>query len=198
MIYCDLSPIQIDLLDIKNDLIDDFKNKIKDYIPVRDYKQDMDRIDIDSNFKELNEKYLPEQMRCNFKVYDVAKHLETEIRSRFKYLANLLDNAYVRYQLVSGKGVLLPHRDEVRKSGIIILLSGEGGISDFFDDDSDSIFPNYRSMKLAHTCIMKIGENWIYNHQAIHSLRDNRPPRIAISLGWDDITAQELYEYHKK
>ena len=198
MIYCNLSPIQVDLLDIKNELIDNFKNKIKDYKPVRDYKQDTDRIDVVKNFKELNEKYLPDQLRCNFKVYEVEKNLEIEIRSRFGYLKNLLDTAYVRYQLVSGKGVLLPHRDEVRSSGIIILLSGEGGITDFFDDDSDSIFPNYQSMKLAHTCKMKIGENWIYNHKAIHSLRNNVPPRIAVSLGWDDLTAKELYEYHKK
>lgn len=198
MMYCNLSPIQIDLLDIKNDLIDDFKNKIKDHRPVRDYKQDVERIDNVKNFKELNENYLSSQPRCNFKVYDVEKNLEAEIRSRFRYLKNLLDDAYIRYQLVSGKGVLLPHRDEVRKSGIVILLSGEGGISDFFEDESDSVFPNYQSMKLAYTCKMKIGENWIYNHRSIHSLRDNIPPRIAVSFGWDDLSAQELYDYHKK
>lgn len=198
MIYCCLSPIQINLLDLKKDFIDDFKNKIKDHNPIRDYKHDTDRIDIVQHFKELNENYLPGQPRCNFKVYLVGKNLELEIRSRFKYLENLLDNAYVRYQLVAGNGVLLPHRDEVRKSGIVILLSGEGGISEFFDDDTDSIFPNYRSMKLAHTCTMKIGENWIYNHKAIHSLRDSVPPRIAVSFGWDDLTAQDIYEYHKK
>lgn len=198
MIYCDFSPKQIDLLDLKNDLIDDFKNKIKDHKSVRDYKQHVERIDAAKNFKELNEKYLPDQPRCNFKVYKVGKNFESEIRSRFKYLGNLLDSAYVRYQLVSGNGVLLPHRDEVRKSGIVILLSGEGGISEFFEDDSDSIFPDYQSMKLAYNCTMEIGENWIYNHQAIHSLRDNVPPRIAVSFGWDDLAAQELYEYHKK
>jgi len=198
MVYCDFSPIQIDLLDLKNKLIDDFKNKIKDHTPVRDYKKDVDRIDIVKNFKELNEKYLPDQPRCNFKVYEVEKNLELEIRSRFEYLGDFLNSAYIRYQLVSGNGVLLPHRDEVRKSGIIILLTGEGGISEFFEDDTDSIFPNYQSMKLAYACTMKIGENWIYNHEAIHSLRQNISPRIAVSFGWNDLTAQELYDYHKK
>jgi len=198
MIYCCLSPIQIDILDLKKNLLEDFAGKIKENKPFRDYQEDSKRINNIENFKTLNENYFPNKPRCNFKVYEVEKNLELEIRSRFKYLGDLLNSAYVRYQLVSGNGVLLPHRDEVRKSGIIILLTGEGGISEFFEDDTDSIFPNYKTMTLSHTCTMKIGENWIYNHEAIHSLRENIPPRIAVSFGWDNLTAQNLYNYHEK
>jgi hypothetical protein len=198
MIYSCLSPIQINILDLKKDLIQDFTDKIKNNKSIRDYREDIVRIDSIQNFKTLNENYFPNEPRCNFKVYEVDKNLEFTIRSRFDHLSSLLEKSYVRYQLVSGNGILLPHKDEIRKAGIVILLTGEGGISEFFTGDQDCIFPDYRTMKLAHSCVMHIGENWIYNHQAIHSLRENIPPRIAVSFGWNDVTAQELYEYYKK
>jgi hypothetical protein len=183
---------------MKNDLLDDFRSKIKQDKPIRDYQSESSRIDKIKNFQELNKNYLPEQSRCNFTVYQVDSDLESKIKDRFNYLGNLLEKSYVRYQLVSGKGVLLPHRDEIRKTGIIVLLTGEGGVSEFFEDGQNDIFPDYKTMKLAYSCVMRIGENWIYNHSTIHSLRNNVPPRIAVSFGWDDISAEDLYEYCKK
>ena len=41
-------------------------------------------------------------------------------------------------------------------------------------------------------------KNKITDHKPIHSLRGNVPPKIAVSFSWDDLTAQDIYEYHKK
>lgn len=194
--FCDLSPIQFDISDLHNSLIKDAKLQISNSSHVRNYQQESNRIEKIKNYKKLNESFYPHMPRCNFSVYKISPDIEFELKKRFDILGNLISKSYLRYQMVSGTGVLLPHRDEHRKSSIVILLCGEGE-SEFYEESvfSDSIFPDPETMRLSHTCSMNIGESWIYNHNCIHSVKISKSPRIAFSLGFDDIYAKDLYEY---
>lgn len=194
--YCCLSPIQFDLSDLFLDLVVDSEKQIKKSTSIRNYHQDKSRIEKIKNFKKLNESFQPSVPRCNFSVYEISPFLESKLKERFWLIEELFSMAYFRYQLVSGTGVLLPHRDENRKSSIIVLLKGEGH-SEFFEEDIDnnSIFPDPDHLKSAFTCNIGIGETWIYNHYSIHSVKIVKPPRIALSIGFDDLSVNELYDY---
>lgn len=194
--FCDLSPIQFDISDLQKNLLIDAEIKISNDIRIRNYQKEFQRIEKIKNFKKLNYTFYPELPRCNFSVYEISKKIELQLKERFSILGDIASRAYYRYQMVSGVGILLPHRDENRKSSIVILLNGEGQ-SDFYEEEfqSDSIFPDPDNMKLAFSCNMKIGETWIYNHHSIHSVRIDHSPRIAFSLGFDDIYANELYDH---
>jgi hypothetical protein len=196
--FCDLSPIQFDLSDLHSELLIDAKKQISNTQSVRNYQQESDRIEKIKNFKKLNELFYPDLPRCNFSVYEISPHIEIRLKEKFKILEDLSVQAYYRYQMVSGAGVLLPHRDENRKSSIVILLCGEGE-SEFYDEDdrSYSIFPDPDKIKLSYSCKMNVGESWVYNHHSIHSVKISTSPRIAFSLGFDDIYADKLYDYIK-
>lgn len=193
MIFCCPTKKQVDILDLRSALLSDFKQQISD-TPLRNYSREGDRMSAIENFTDLKNNFEPDIGRCNFSVHKMNDENKNEIINRFSYLGGILETAQIRFQMVSGKGVLLPHRDENRKSSIVILLKGDSGVSEFYEDRPENlgIFPNYKTMKLSYSCKMEMGINYIYNHAAFHSVRISEPPRIAVTICWDSISADEL------
>lgn len=197
MIYLELLPIQVDLSDMRDQLLNDFRNNLTGKKHIRNYKNDGQRLSQMPNFLNLSDTFQPGYSRCNFSVHQMSENLQEEIKDRFSFL-NLIDKAYVRFQMVSGKGYLLPHRDENRKTSIVTLLTKDCGESLFYEDsDNESIFPNPSTMKLVQSSTMDPLKNYIYNHWAFHSVRVEAGPRIAVSIGWDDIYADDFYHQIK-
>lgn len=190
------SPVQTNI----NDLLEDIGSlyfKLDTLEKLRDYRENTSHsTESKTTHLEAMRQHHWKKTKANLQVFKLPDNLRDEISKRFEWL-NDLEKPTIGFQVISGGAFLLPHKDETRKSSIIISVNDNTSISEFYSEKNpeDQMVPHPDNIHWAAGTRMLNGESWLFDNSSVHAVQLNKPVRLNISLGFDKTNFKNLCEY---
>lgn len=199
MRYCQYSPVQIDIKDLFPNILDAAEN-LKDLENTRDYGNNLSHKSNNTRHaQELYKRYW-KSSRGILKIYKLPTNLRDTIAERFSWLESIGEEPKISLQVISGGAVCVPHKDEERKSSILISVNDNSSYTEFYDERiiEDQVFPHPDNIHLFASLRFSKGENWIFNHKSVHGVQMNQPLRITVAVGFNEIEYDTLCRFIDK
>ncbi len=199
MRHFQFSPVQVDIKDLFPQILNAAEN-VNDLENTRDYGSTIAH-------KNSNTKYARELYRRYWKfskgilkIYKLPEELKAEIAKRFSWLEGIGEEPKISLQIISGGSVCVPHKDEERRSSILISINDDVSYSEFYDEKivEDQLFPNPENISLFASVRFSKGENWLFNHKSVHGVQMNQATRVTVAVGFNEIDYETLCNFVDK
>lgn len=193
------SPVQTNIKDLFPQILTVSEN-VDELENTRDYGSSLTHKDSNTKYaRELYRRYW-KYSKGILKIYKLPDEIKNEIAKRFSWLSPLGEEPKISLQIISGGAVCVPHKDEERKSSILISVNDDASISEFYDEKivEDQLFPNPDNITLFATARFSRGENWLFDHKSVHGVQLNQAKRITIAVGFNEINYDELCNFVDK